>query len=59
MLGLWQMYRGGGMGGGHLPDRGGAGDQAAIVMDGFRVMDAALAELEEDEERRRRGRSGS
>lgn len=53
MLGLWQMYRGGGMGGGHLPDAGGAGDQAAIMMDCFRVMDAALAELEEEAERNR------
>ena len=57
MLRFWSAWRTGGMGGpGHLPEAGGFGDQAAIMMDALRVMDAAEARLAEDERRRREGR---
>jgi len=56
MLRLWRAYRpvpgqiAGAAGGvvpaaGHLPESGGAGEQAAIVMDAFDVMSQAEAEL--------------
>lgn len=54
MLALWGLYRGNGMGGGHLPGAGGSGDQAAIMIDAFRVMDGAWSKLEEEEDERKR-----
>ncbi|MEA1674101.1 hypothetical protein [Nitrospirillum sp. BR 11163] len=30
---------------GHLPERGGAAEQAAVMLDAFDVMDAAAAEI--------------
>lgn len=34
---------------GHLPEAGGAGDQAAIMLDAFAIMDRAEAELLADQ----------
>lgn len=59
MLVLWRLYapppgRIAGMAGGiipaagFLPDAGGAGDQAAIMLEAFGVMSAAEAELSKD-----------
>lgn len=59
MLALWRAYappmgRIGGMAAGllpvqgHLPETGGYGDQAAIMLDAFAVMSAAAAELESE-----------
>lgn len=56
MVQLWRAYRPqpgriGGMAAGvvpvagHLPEAGGAGDQAAIMMDAFAIMTDAEAEL--------------
>lgn len=56
MVQLWRAYRPqpgriGGMSAGvvpvsgHLPDAGGTGDQAAIMMDAFAIMTDAEAEL--------------
>ncbi|PWC86048.1 hypothetical protein TSH100_13820 [Azospirillum sp. TSH100] len=56
MVQLWRAYRPqpgriGGMAAGvvpvvgHLPDAGGTGDQAAIMMDAFAIMSDAEAEL--------------
>ncbi len=57
MVRLWSLYRGSGMGAGHLPDAGGTGDQPAIMMDAFGLMTGVAAKLdEEDKERRRRRR---
>ena len=41
MLRLWQLYLSG-----HLPDAGGAMDQAAVMIDAFAAMSAAKMELE-------------
>lgn len=49
MVRLWSLYRGGGMGVGHLPETGGAGDQAAIMIDAFGVMEAMAAKLPQRE----------
>ena len=46
MMQLWYMARGNGFSAGVLPEAGGVGDQAAIMMDAFSVMNAAWAELE-------------
>ncbi len=51
MLQLWAAARGqpsgmGGHSGGTLPDAGGAGDQAAVMMDAIACMTSAWAELE-------------
>jgi len=46
MLRLWKAFQGGGMGIGHLPDAGGFGDQAAIMIEAFEIMSAAKAELQ-------------
>ena len=54
MIRLWRLYQGG-MGGGHLPDAGGSGQQAAIMLDAFAAMNAAEAELEKDRARNRNG----
>jgi hypothetical protein len=62
MVQLWRLAhpspgRIGGMAGGvipvagHLPDAGGAGDQAAAMMDAFRLMTAAEAEATAARER--------
>lgn len=48
LVSIWRLYQGGGMGSGHLPDGGGTLDQAAPMMDAFRVMDAAEARLKKD-----------
>ncbi|MGQ9367697.1 hypothetical protein [Azospirillum sp. ST 5-10] len=59
MLHLWRAYRPapgrvGGMASGivpvtgHLPEAGGWGDQAAVMMDAFAIMDAADADLRRD-----------
>ena len=57
MLGLWSMWRSGMGGVGHLPDAGGSLDQAAIMIDAFRAMDAAYDVLEEQKKARQpRGR---
>ncbi|MFC5358262.1 hypothetical protein [Azospirillum himalayense] len=34
---------------GHLPEAGGYGDQAAIMLDAFEIMSAAEAELTSDD----------
>ncbi|MGE0715651.1 MAG: hypothetical protein AB7P02_09420 [Alphaproteobacteria bacterium] len=52
MVRIWNQYRGGGMGAGHLPEAGGTGDQAAIMMDALLAMDAAEGELRAAEKRR-------
>jgi hypothetical protein len=54
MARLWRLACPG-MGAGHLPDAGGAGEQAAIMMDAFAVMSAAEAELRKANEPDRRG----
>lgn len=46
MLTLWHLWRGGGMAPGPLPQAGGAGDQAAIMLDAFGVMSATQAWLD-------------
>lgn len=62
MLTLWRAYRGGGPGlfggggGGHLPDAGGAGDQAAVMLDAFAAMSGAAAEIEAERREREKGR---
>jgi hypothetical protein len=48
IAGLWNQYRGSGMGGGPLPFGGGAADQPALVMDAFAAMSGAAAALERD-----------
>lgn len=59
MIALWRAFappmgRIGGMAAGlvpvqgHLPESGGYGEQAAIMLDAFAVMSAAQAELEAD-----------
>ena len=48
---LWQWARGDGMGGGVLPEAGGTLDQAAKMLDAFRVCDRA------DHEARAHGRA--
>lgn len=48
LVSIWRLYQGGGMAPGHLPDGGGTLDQAAPMMDAFRVMDAAEARLKKD-----------
>lgn len=40
MLEIWQLYRGGGMGPGHLPDAGGIMDQPTAMLRAFAVMTA-------------------
>lgn len=45
MLRLWRLYRGGGMGPGHLPDPGGTMDQPCAMLEGFSIMSAAEAQL--------------
>jgi hypothetical protein len=45
MLRVWTAWRGSATAG-HLPDGGGALDQAAIMMDALAIMDAAWSELE-------------
>jgi len=52
MLRLWSMARGTGLGGGVLPDAGGAHDQAAIMLEAFAIMSAADAELGATEDER-------
>lgn len=47
MLRLWRMFQGGMAGVGVLPDDGGSGRQAAIMLDAFSVMSAAEAELKQ------------
>jgi hypothetical protein len=48
MARLWGQYRGGGLGGvGHLPEAGGTGDQAAIMLDAFALMSEAVRPFEE------------
>ncbi|CAO3453860.1 hypothetical protein [Azospirillum argentinense] len=60
MVRLWRAYRPapgriGGMAAGvfpvagHLPEAGGYGDQAAILLDAFEIMSAAEAELTSDD----------
>lgn len=60
MVRLWRAYRPspGRLGGlvqgvvpvvGHLPEAGGAGEQAAIMLDAFAIMDSAEAELLSEE----------
>lgn len=53
---LWSMRRAaaGGFGGGALLDPGGLMDQAAVMMEALHLMDAAAAEIQEEE--RQRGR---
>lgn len=46
MLECWQAWRGGGFGAGYLPDRGGYMDQPAAMIEAFRIMSAADAEME-------------
>ena len=38
MVTLWRMFAGGGLAPGYLPDRGGAIDQPAIMIDAFAAM---------------------
>lgn len=38
MVTIWSLYRGGGAGGGHLPQTGGTMDQPAIMMDALQFM---------------------
>ena len=45
LLQLWQAWRGGGMGAGHLPFSGGAAEQPACVMECLKVMEAAAVAL--------------
>jgi hypothetical protein len=45
LIPLWLAWRGGGMGVGHLPFAGGAGDQPAVLMDAFSIMEDAFAKL--------------
>ncbi len=45
---LWQCWRGGGFGGGHLPDAGGVLDQLALTLDAFGVMSAAEAQFKKE-----------
>ena len=47
MIHLWRMYRGNGMGQGHLPDAGGTLDQSVHLMTCFHIMSAADNELEQ------------
>ncbi len=60
MVRLWSFHRRSDMGApGHLPSAGGAGDQAAAMLDAFQAMDAAAAELRQrDEDGSSGGRSG-
>jgi hypothetical protein len=44
VLALWQEYRSGGFGAGHLPFAGGAAEQPAILMDALHLLSGA-AEL--------------
>lgn len=45
MVQSWQLYLGGGLGLGYLPDAGGALDQPAIMMEAFRYMCRIRQEL--------------
>lgn len=49
MVRLWMLYRGGGFGAGHLPQAGGTGDQAALMLDAFALMSGVAAEFEKRE----------
>ncbi len=53
---LWQAYRGGGMGGGHLPEAGGMLQQPAALMDAFALMNSCAKALTDQESEARRGR---
>lgn len=48
MVPLWRLWQGGSMSAGHLPDAGGTLDQAAIMLDAFRVMDGAEQRLRKE-----------
>ena len=52
MVRLWRCWRGGGMGGGILPERGGVFDQAAVMLDAFDYMDGVEAEWRRSREPR-------
>lgn len=45
MVQYWRLWQGGESGPGLLPESGGVGDQAAIMIDALQIMDAAEAEL--------------
>lgn len=45
MVDLWSLYRGGGLGGGALPDAGGTLDQSCTMLEAFAVMTAAADEF--------------
>jgi hypothetical protein len=47
MVRLWRLYRGGGMGGGHLPDTGGSLEQSTHTMMCFDILNGATAELDD------------
>jgi hypothetical protein len=44
MVRLWRLYQGG-VGIGHLPESGGAAEQACIMLEAFGVMTAAELEM--------------
>jgi hypothetical protein len=44
MVRLWRLYQGG-TGIGHLPESGGSGEQACIMLEAFAVMSGAEAEM--------------
>jgi hypothetical protein len=48
MVTLWHAYRGGGFGNGPLPFPGGFAQQPACVIESFKVMDRAAADLKAD-----------
>lgn len=48
LLPIWRLWQGGAMAPGHLPDSGGTLDQAACMIDAFRVMDRAEARLKKE-----------
>jgi hypothetical protein len=44
MVRLWRLYQGG-MGVGHLPESGGSGEQACVMLEAFAAMTAMELEL--------------
>jgi len=50
MLAIWQLYRGGGFGGGSLPDPGGSQQQSAVMMEAMRWMDSCYGEFTKDDD---------
>lgn len=45
MVTIWRRCRAGGFASGHLPQAGGVGEQAALMLDALDAMDAALSVL--------------